>query len=59
MYKQCLVCRNGEHDNYGDQDEIKMTLITNPETGRQLKRCYLCEEHRQMFTDDGYSVELH
>lgn len=52
---QCADCRNGEHENY--DDDVKLVMVRDPETGKLAKRAYLCREHRQAYEDDGYTVK--
>lgn len=54
MAKQCADCRDGEHDNY--DDDVMLVYVKDPETGKMRKRSYMCESHRQMYSDDGYEV---
>lgn len=53
--RQCCDCRDGEHDNY--DDDVILTTVREPDTGRLLKRGYLCESHRIMYEDDGYILK--
>lgn len=53
--KQCADCRDGEHENYND--DVRLVRVTDPDTGQMLKRAYLCGQHREMYTVDGYRVE--
>lgn len=50
--KRCADCRNGEHENY--DNNIKLVYIRDG--NRICKRAYLCQEHRNMYFMDGYSV---
>jgi len=52
--KQCADCRDGEHENY--DDDVKLTVIKDPNTQKLVKRSYMCGEHRTMYFDDGYSI---
>jgi hypothetical protein len=53
--KRCNDCREGEHENY--DNNVCLTVVRCPETGKVYKRAYLCEEHRVAYRDDGYRVE--
>ena len=52
--KQCSDCRDSEHDNYDDQ--VELVIVRDPETGKMVKRAYLCKEHVSMYLDDGYEL---
>jgi len=52
--KHCADCRDGEHDNY--DNDVRLIVVRDPDTGRLFKRSYMCAEHRQMYTDDGYDL---
>ena len=52
--KQCFECRNGEHDNL--DDDVRMTTILDPDTGRLVGRGYLCGEHTVAKLDDGFNI---
>ena len=53
--KQCHECKLGEHEDY--DDDVKLVTVTDPDTGKRLKRAKLCGEHREMFASDGYDVD--
>lgn len=53
--KRCSDCRDGEHDNL--DEDVKLVIVREPETGRMVKRAYLCGEHREMYSSDGYLVK--
>lgn len=51
----CSDCRDGEHDNY--DDDVRFVTVRDPDQrGRFVKRAYLCSQHRQAYTDDGYDL---
>lgn len=52
---QCCDCRDGEHENY--DEKLELCYVKNPETGKMVKRGWLCQEHREMYRSDGYIVE--
>jgi hypothetical protein len=52
--KQCADCRNGEHDNY--DDDVIITVVKDPDTGKLVKRSYMCGCHRDMYASDGYAL---
>lgn len=52
---QCSECRDGEHEDY--DDNVRLVTVTDPDTGKQLKRAKLCGEHQEMHASDGYDVE--
>jgi hypothetical protein len=54
MGRQCCDCRDGEHDNY--DEDVRLVVVRDPDTGRILKRAYLCGDHRAMYRADGYVV---
>lgn len=53
--KQCADCRDGEHENM--DDIIQLVYVKNPDTGKLVKRSYMCANHRQMYREDGYTVK--
>lgn len=52
--KQCAECRDGEHENYTDQ--VDFCIVRDPETGKVIRRAYLCTDHQAAFLDDGYEL---
>ena len=54
--KQCADCRDGEHDNY--DDNVELVYVKEPDTGKIVKRSYMCSHHQQAYMDDGYIVRL-
>lgn len=52
--RRCADCRDGEHINY--DDDVKLVIVRDPETGRLVKRAYMCRLHRDMYEEDGYDV---
>ena len=54
--RRCCDCRDGEHDNY--DEDVRMTVVRDPDNGQLAKRGYLCEGHRTMYADDSYDVEF-
>lgn len=54
MSKQCVDCRDGEHDNY--DDDVRVTIVREPGKGKWVKRGYMCRLHREMYAEDGYDV---
>lgn len=54
--RRCCDCRDGEHDNY--DDDVKLTIVREPDEKGFLKRGYLCENHRVMYEDDGYLLTI-
>lgn len=56
MAKQCKKCWEGEHENY--DEDIRLTAVFEPDTGRQVARCNMCGEHRAAYHFDGYEVEI-
>jgi hypothetical protein len=54
MTKRCSDCRDGEHTNY--DDNVYMVVVHDPDTGKLVKRSYMCEAHRQAYYDDGYRL---
>lgn len=53
--KTCCDCRDGEHENY--DNDIILVFIQDPDTGKMIKRGYVCQEHRIMYRDNGYRVK--
>ena len=52
--KRCADCRDGEHTNY--DEDVRLVVVRDPETRKILKRAYLCDLHRSMYDDDGYTI---
>ena len=52
--RECAECRDGEHGNY--DDDVKLVVIKNPDTNKIYRRSYMCNQHRQMYEDDGYDL---
>lgn len=50
----CSECRAGEHEDY--DDDVRLVTVTDPETGKRIKRAKLCAEHREAMAGDGYDV---
>lgn len=51
---RCADCRDGEHENY--DENVRLVCVRDPDTKRVVKRAYMCDNHRQMYRNDGYSV---
>ena len=51
---RCFECRNGEHEDF--DDDVRMTLVRDPDTHKVYRRGYLCSEHRGVFESDGFIV---
>lgn len=54
MAHKCADCRDGERD----EDAKGLFIVRDPETGRMVKRAYLCSEHEEMYASDGYEVKV-
>jgi len=52
--KRCADCREGEHENY--DENIKLVVVRDPNTNHLVRRAYMCELHREAWTDDGYTI---
>jgi hypothetical protein len=52
--RRCAECRDGDHENY--DDDVRLTTVRDPDSGRIALRAYLCGEHRAARRDDGYGV---
>ena len=52
--KHCADCRDGEHDNY--QDDVVLVVVKDPDTGKLVKRSYMCSDHIDQYLTDGYMV---
>lgn len=52
---RCADCRAGEHENY--DEHVQLVMVRDPDTGRLEKRAYLCEQHRDMYRDDGFEIQ--
>ena len=52
--KQCADCRDGEHENM--DDDVMLIVLRDPDTGKLVKRSYMCANHRTMYSDDGYDI---
>lgn len=55
--RHCAECRDGEHDNY--DDDIRLSVVRDPDTGKRVKQSNLCEHHREAYRQDGYDVTTH
>ncbi len=51
---RCADCRDGEHANY--DENIKLVVVRDSDTGHIVRRAYMCAEHREMYDDDGYTI---
>lgn len=54
MAKQCADCRDGDHENLSD--EVELVTVKDPETGKLVKRSYMCTEHVDCYLSDGYNL---
>jgi len=52
--RRCCECRNGEHENY--DNDVKMTVVRDPDTKKLVKRGYICETHVMMYLEEGFLV---
>ena len=52
---RCCQCRAGEHDNY--DDDVRLVVVRDPDTGWIRLRGYCCANHRVAFADDGYKID--
>lgn len=52
--KHCSDCKDGDHPDY--DDNIRLVWVRDMDTNKLVKRSYMCAEHRQMYSDDGYFV---
>ena len=48
---KCFECRAGEHED--EDDDIKQCVVT----GDGTKKGYLCNHHRAILEEDGYTVK--
>jgi hypothetical protein len=53
--KRCCECWDGEIENY-DVDG-KIHIIKNPDTGKIVRKGYICSDHLEMLADDGYLID--
>ncbi len=53
--RNCCECQKGEHPNY--DEEVRLLMVREPDTGRLVVRGYICKEHAEAFAQDGYTVE--
>lgn len=54
--KECADCRDCENPNY--DDDIRLTVVRDPETRKIRKRAYMCDQHREMYAQDGYTIHI-
>jgi hypothetical protein len=54
--KECADCRDGEHDNIDDR--LALVVVRDPDSNRLVKRSWMCGEHRSVYLDDGYDVNI-
>lgn len=52
--KFCSSCKNGE---INDELAVVEAVVRDPDSGKIVVSGYLCREHWNMYTDDGYKVE--
>jgi len=52
--KHCAECRNAEHTNF--DEDVRLTIVRNPDTNRIYRRAYMCNEHREMYHMDDFDV---
>lgn len=52
--RACADCQDGEHENY--DNNIGLVIVRDPDTRHIIRRAYMCEEHREMYLDDGYII---
>lgn len=52
--KRCADCRDGEHDNYSD--DVVLVVVKDPDTGKLVKRSYMCGDHIDQYLTDGHQV---
>lgn len=55
MNHECADCRDAERETDG---AVSLCVVYDPETGRMVKRAYLCAEHRAMYDGDGYEIKV-
>ena len=53
MDKKCADCRDAERD----EAAVGLFVVRDPDTGRLLKKAYLCREHEMMYAQDGYELK--
>lgn len=53
---RCCDCFAGEHNNY--DDDVILVKVLEPNGRKLFKRAFLCGDHRQMYFDDGYLIEV-
>lgn len=54
--RRCFECVAGEHEDY--DDDLRKTTVRDPETQKVIAVGFLCNEHREMFAEDGYSLTV-
>ena len=54
MGHDCADCRDAERQEQAEA----LYIVRDPETGKLVKRAYLCVEHRAMYAEDGYEVKV-
>jgi hypothetical protein len=52
----CCECRNGDHENY--DDDVRRTLVREPDHLKVVLNAYLCGEHRTAAADDGFVLDV-
>ena len=50
----CSECRDGEHEDFCD--DVRMTIIRDPDTKKLVYRGFLCSLHRDARDADGYDL---
>lgn len=54
MNKICCDCNDGEHENY--DDDVQLVAVIDPDTRKEFKKGFMCNEHREMYLSDGYRL---
>jgi hypothetical protein len=49
----CASCARGEVEN---DDVVVNAIVKDPDSGRIVIRGYLCNDHNEMYLEDGYRV---
>ena len=55
--KQCANCRN-ENNLAFLEDDVQLTVVKNLSKHNPGKEVYMCREHREFYTKNGYEIKL-
>jgi len=57
MAISCFSCKRGEIEFTAKDGKLVKADVRDPDTGSLEGRGWLCEDHLNMYVDDGYKVK--